>query len=520
MTARDPTDEFVAFISYAQRDNEDKRISELRRQLEGELAVQADRERRIFMSEVIPAGQSWPDQLQMRLEEARVFIPILSPSYFESTWGQEEARFALGKKARSILPILYVDFRQRGATMRPGAWERSQEFENIAWLDLQDFRDRGLKTPNIKARIRQLARRILEMSEERDGPSVPPIVPLSPEPTPSIEPPQQSSDPAEEQLPPAARPPGLSDDEIVRIVIGGSDSIRRQLIDRIDKASNDVDFSSLIARVKDELANVSSDRAHRLEDPKRAPLIRGWLLSLLSPLARKMGSASDLLAHYLDHKVEPEEDVRFWALLALTSAPERIQLSLLARYETKPRRPLADAALAVAILVRIGQVDMSDLTQLVEGAPEELRWRLLRALRRFPVRGTVQSIVRCIQPTGWQPLYYDAICALAQPRVVAEAASTLRDAFSAERVVDLVVTAAIGTDPEQLAQLAHLLRPSDATLLERGEAGADAKRAEAERWFLAQLGNEAVALARIDNDQPGGTDHLRWGRKRRRCAAS
>ncbi len=63
----------------------------------------------------IDVGDEWKNRIDLMIGEARIFIPILSPSYFESDECMDELRKFLAhlendEKRRVIMPIRFVDF--------------------------------------------------------------------------------------------------------------------------------------------------------------------------------------------------------------------------------------------------------------------------------------------------------------------------------------------------------------------------------------------------------------------------
>jgi hypothetical protein len=82
-----------------------------------ELAVQARTGRRFnifpYVDDIKP-GDAWRNKLDRATEAAQLFIPILTPSFFESDISRKEAEAFLAYKARAgrddlVLPIYLID---------------------------------------------------------------------------------------------------------------------------------------------------------------------------------------------------------------------------------------------------------------------------------------------------------------------------------------------------------------------------------------------------------------------------
>jgi hypothetical protein len=106
-----------AFLSYTRFDDQRERgrISQLRRELADEVRAVTGEPFEIFQDvEGIGIGEHWPGKLGQMLQEARFFIPILTPSYFNSTACRDELEKFLcaeGERGRNdlVLPIYYIE---------------------------------------------------------------------------------------------------------------------------------------------------------------------------------------------------------------------------------------------------------------------------------------------------------------------------------------------------------------------------------------------------------------------------
>lgn len=106
-----------AFLSYTRFDDERERgrISRLRRELADEVRAITGQLFEIFQDvEGIGIGELWAGKLDRMLDQVRFFIPILTPSYFNSAACREELEKFLRAEAERgrndlVLPIYYLE---------------------------------------------------------------------------------------------------------------------------------------------------------------------------------------------------------------------------------------------------------------------------------------------------------------------------------------------------------------------------------------------------------------------------
>jgi hypothetical protein len=85
------------FISYASQDKD--LVGELKRCLEDLCAVD------VFVAhDDISVSAEWMDVILSNIDSCSVFIPFITPSFFESEWTDQETGYALAKGAK-IIPI-------------------------------------------------------------------------------------------------------------------------------------------------------------------------------------------------------------------------------------------------------------------------------------------------------------------------------------------------------------------------------------------------------------------------------
>lgn len=83
-------------------------------------------------SSSVPAGESFISELNRIIENAGVMLVLLSPSYFQSTWCQQETAVAAAGKV-PIIPVL----------IEPCEVQGFLQYYN--WADLTTDRDSGLR---------------------------------------------------------------------------------------------------------------------------------------------------------------------------------------------------------------------------------------------------------------------------------------------------------------------------------------------------------------------------------------
>src|SRR5689334_11902477 len=107
------------FLSYAHKDDQVTEgigfITRLKQFLENEGSIVYGKKIRVWKDDKIRTGAYWKNELLDQLWLSRVFIPVISPSWFNSSWTQKEWNekfeqirddFRIGNQSR-ILPIGY-----------------------------------------------------------------------------------------------------------------------------------------------------------------------------------------------------------------------------------------------------------------------------------------------------------------------------------------------------------------------------------------------------------------------------
>jgi hypothetical protein len=176
-----------AFLSYTRFDDRRERgkISQFRQELEDEVRAVTGEAFEIFQDvDDIDVGERWSDKLDQMLDDARFFIPILTPNYFGSKACRDElGKFLKAEKAKGrgdlVLPVYYIEWDiLEDAELRitdPLAMEIHQRQHH----DWRKLRHSSFSTKAVKIALHNLARAIgkarrrtiSQRSEGDDAPS-------------------------------------------------------------------------------------------------------------------------------------------------------------------------------------------------------------------------------------------------------------------------------------------------------------------------------------------------------------
>jgi TIR domain len=111
--AEKPPDAFLSYTRFDDR-NDGGAITQFRARLENSVRAVTGKPFDIFQDvDDIAVGERWSDKLDEMLDEVRFFIPILTPSYFQSQACRGEIEKFLKAEERAgrkdlILPIYYI----------------------------------------------------------------------------------------------------------------------------------------------------------------------------------------------------------------------------------------------------------------------------------------------------------------------------------------------------------------------------------------------------------------------------
>jgi formylglycine-generating enzyme required for sulfatase activity len=187
-----------AFLSYTRFDNrhDGGAISEFCRRLASAVQAVTGAPFEIFQDvEGIGIGEHWPGMLDRMLDEARFFIPILTPSYFTSEPCRDElAKFLRTEADRGrndlVLPIYYIEcdlLEEEGLRSADSLACTIHERQRQDWRDL---RFEVFEAGNVRRALERLARgiararrRTMPAPQPPPAASTPPPVPTIPQPT-------------------------------------------------------------------------------------------------------------------------------------------------------------------------------------------------------------------------------------------------------------------------------------------------------------------------------------------------
>lgn len=168
----------AGFMSYVRSDdaNDNGRISELRKRLEGEIRVQSgDSTFHIFQDrEDIAWGQQWAQRVNESLDAVTFLFPVITPGFFKSAACRDELeRFLEREKQLSrkdlILPIYYVDTPVLNNEAKRQADELATIIAHRQHADWRELRFESLDSPNVGRVLAKLAKQVVDALERPTG---------------------------------------------------------------------------------------------------------------------------------------------------------------------------------------------------------------------------------------------------------------------------------------------------------------------------------------------------------------
>jgi hypothetical protein len=160
-----------AFLSYTRSDDQHDRgaISKFRLRLASAVRAVTGEAFEIFQDiDGLGLGERWLDKLDEMLDQARFFIPILTPSYFKSEACRDELQKFLDAEKRRrrndlVLPIYYIQCPVlEEADLREADHLARIVSERQRW-DWRDLRLRSFHNRNVQLAIEGLAREIYKV---------------------------------------------------------------------------------------------------------------------------------------------------------------------------------------------------------------------------------------------------------------------------------------------------------------------------------------------------------------------
>ncbi len=161
-----------ALWSYVHDDDnaDNERISRLARDVSSQYEMLTGEELNVFLDkDAIEWGEEWRDRIDKSLISVPLFIPVLTPRYFQSSECRRELQFfahnatELGEK-ELVLPLLYVDV--------PSLHEEAPSDDLIAliktfqWEDWRDLRFTEVDSEKYRRGVDKLATRLVEANRK------------------------------------------------------------------------------------------------------------------------------------------------------------------------------------------------------------------------------------------------------------------------------------------------------------------------------------------------------------------
>lgn len=165
----------VAFISYAHRDDWDKRLTRLRKSLNQQVSVRTGEDFDIFQDrDDILWGENWKERIEDSLDQVTFLIPIVTPSFFNSSHCRDELQRFLDREKRLgrndlILPIYYVDTELLNDEVRREKDELARAIHAHQYADWRELRDKSFASEKVRATLGQLATQIYTALERVQG---------------------------------------------------------------------------------------------------------------------------------------------------------------------------------------------------------------------------------------------------------------------------------------------------------------------------------------------------------------
>jgi len=172
----------VAFMSYAHSDDKRGRLTEFHERLGDEVHMQIGEEFLIFQDrENILWGQNWKKRIEESLDEVTFLIPIITPSFFNSSACRDELQRFLErekelKRDDLVLPVYYVDCPLLNDKEAREDNELAQAIAAHQYTDWRDLRFEPLTSLTVGKKLAQLAVQIrdgLDRVQASEKPDIP-----------------------------------------------------------------------------------------------------------------------------------------------------------------------------------------------------------------------------------------------------------------------------------------------------------------------------------------------------------
>jgi len=170
----------AAFFSYVHFDDETDggRLTEFRKRLSAEVRVQTGEEFQIFQDKDLKWGENWKKRIDESLDSTTFFIPVITPSFFNSQPCLDELERFLEREKKLgseelVLPVYYVDTPL--INEKPEGTTRKEKLAQVIalrqYFDWRELRFEALTSALISKTIAQLARQIRDAIQRTQAPS-------------------------------------------------------------------------------------------------------------------------------------------------------------------------------------------------------------------------------------------------------------------------------------------------------------------------------------------------------------
>lgn len=298
----------------------------------------------------------------------------------------------------------------------------------------------------------------------------------------------------------AAQTAGPRFDQILKVLVDGTDSERADALDRLIR-DRPADAQALSARVRERIRQDFAPGEERrfataVRDPKRISSVRSWLISVLIWLDAENKESIELFRQHIDPSFELDRNVRFWCLGGLVQRkvsylPDMIGFAL------KDPEPEVRGLAEIAGRPNDDRVIYGFRESLA--SPEfEIAWHVLRILRIVPIPALARDV--CAQlgrKANEKLLTYDALFALASRPMAEAAAPILLESPGLAIVVAMVLNEARAAPPLSLRQFSRVLEVFDSAQVQSAinAAAASYEDREVGRQLLALIDEMADADA-------------------------
>jgi formylglycine-generating enzyme required for sulfatase activity len=205
--AAKPPDAFLSYTRFDDR-HDGGAISEFCRRLASAVQAVTGAPFEIFQDvEGIGIGEHWPGKLDRMLDEARFFIPILTPSYFTSEPCRDElAKFLRAEAERGrndlVLPIYYIECDLLEEEDLRSADPLASTIHERQRQDWRDLRYEVFEAGTLRRALERLARGIASARRHTMPAPQPPPAASTPPPAPTTAQPTRSPPRAVATVPP------------------------------------------------------------------------------------------------------------------------------------------------------------------------------------------------------------------------------------------------------------------------------------------------------------------------------